>query len=142
MYVIEISERRGDHVYRHIAGIFSDVVKRHAVASAIPPDQMAHMSLVQTNCQSYPVYIIEQASGFQYGDREAALGFLERTKASLSAEGAPALEDDEPLFNLYRIGDDFEPRTVGVDEMGRLSHRHVMRDELLHGNLSDLLGSH
>jgi hypothetical protein len=140
MYAIEITQRNGEHSNRYIAGIFSDVAKHDQVSDAIPIELQGGKKLVQTKCSSYPLFVVEQASGFHYGDRQALSVFFDRVKAALANADAATL-NDEPLFTLYRIEQDFEPGTVGNDEMGLLSHRHVTRHDLDAEHLPGLMES-
>lgn len=113
MFVIEARKGRA----RWISGLFRSADRARSFHASIPEDEREHHRLYELDSSDYPVYMIDDEDfRFVTADQvERALDEIERVD-----------DEDHVYFNVYRFVADHESDPPGADEMGMLSHHHII----------------
>jgi len=119
MYIILSKDFR-----EFVAGIFAVESDANEFCQRIPEEDVPNLKLEEIQL-SYPLYISENHEGFSYhtqeGVKELIAGFTQEMHK----------HDEEWCYtNLYRVTEDFIPKTPGKDYMGLLPHHHIDNDIL------------
>jgi hypothetical protein len=108
-----ILSTQGDR--RWISGIFLDAQRARDYLSSDPADGSALHELQSISPAAFPLFILEDRSGFTFLTMEDAV-------AVVHAMTEPA-ENADPI--LFAIVAEYRPLVPGRDEMGRLRHLHL-----------------
>ena len=116
MYAIVSS--KGSH--RWLSGVFLEHAEAEASLAALPVQASTCHVLKSVPIAMFPLFIIEDRSGFRFLDAVGVIGAL--------ATMPPPPVDGEPI--LFAILSEYRPAIDGRDEMGRLRHVHLDHDHL------------
>jgi hypothetical protein len=100
---------------RWLSGVFLDRVEAEASVTALPAHALTHHVLESIPIERFPLFIIEDSSGFTFFD---AIGAAH----AIAVMPSPSV-DGEPI--LFAILSEYRPDIHGRDEMGRLRHVHL-----------------
>lgn len=114
IYVIETKKP-----HHFISAISKDKALLEAYLNSFPKAVKKDSKLLELDL-NYPFRIVER-QGFKFFDEANLL-----KNVTLAAK---ELKDDQEIFNLYRICEDFFPDQPGQDEMGILEHEHFTKQE-------------
>jgi hypothetical protein len=113
---------------RWISGLFQAPEAARACFDELPVGASAQHAIVNVLVETYPVFVIEDRSGFAFLDREKADEVLRLM--------ADPPENGEPILFMFRT--DYRPLVPGRDELGRVWHVHLGAAELARVRLSGL----
>lgn len=116
MYAIVSS--RG--IWRWLSGVFLERAAAEASLAALEVEASTHHVLESIPVAKFPLFIIEDGSGFRFFD---AIGAGE----AIAALPPPSVDGVPILFTLLC---EYHPDVDGRDEMGRLRHIHLDHDRI------------
>jgi hypothetical protein len=105
---------------RWLSGIFLDRGEAETSLAVLVVQASTHHVLEAIPIAKFPLFIIEDRSGFRFLDAIGA--------AHVIAVMPPPSVDGEPI--LFTILSEYRPDVDGRDEMGRLRHVHLDRERL------------
>lgn len=132
MIIIE-SAKNG---HRWISGIYLDNDFGRQRMAAIENDDGALHKAVEVS-MTYPLYLVEDDAGFHAMTQSDLHRYLRMFDTSATGR-AP----DEPVCNIFTISKDYEPGTLGCDEMGYLPHSHIMPEEMSANGIDSLIAQY
>jgi len=100
---------------RWLSGVFVDHARAEASLAALPAQASTRHVLEFTPIATFPLFIIEDRSGFRFLDASG----VTRALAAMPPEPVHG----EPI--LFAILSEYRPDVDGRDEMGRLRHVHL-----------------
>lgn len=105
-----------------VSGIFRERAAADAYLDEVPANLRPLQVLVKVSPSDYPVYVIEDASGFTVHSAESLADLLSHLERVPDPEWC--------YFNIYRFTEDWRPRKAGTDYMGAVQHVHVLNRHL------------